>query len=166
MDLGKHAEVFTLTFVLTEKSMPAVATIVLADAQASPVTHNFAPLGPDAQGVWWFEDPTVANAIGNQRISVQLTRPGPPAAGEDSSKRMCRVKLGIHTPILENVTNATISGIAPAPTVAYICRSNMEFIMPERSVKDFDRKTLRKYAYNLLQNANVAIIIEDLQNYY
>lgn len=146
--------------------MPAVATISLADAEATPVTHNFAPLGPDANGVWWFEDPTTASAIGNQRISVQLTRPAPPRNGESSSGRICRVKIGIHVPILENVSNSTISGIAPAPTVAYIPRFNCEFILPERSVKDYDRKTLRKYAYNLLQNANIATIVEDLQNYY
>lgn len=146
--------------------MPAVAAIVLADAQTTPVNHTFNPLGPDANGVWWFEDATTTNTIGNQKISVQLTRPGVPRAGEDSSKRMCRVKIGIHTPILENVTNATISGIAPAPTVSYILRCGIEFMLPERSVKAFDRQTLRKYAYNLLQNANITTIIEDLQNYF
>lgn len=146
--------------------MPAVAAIVLADAQTTPVNHTFNPLGPDANGAWWFEDSTTANAIGNQRISVQLTRPGAPAAGEDSAKRICRVKIGIHLPILETLSNSTVSGILPAPTVSYVCRCNMEFILPERSVRDFDRKTLRKYADNLLANANITSIIEDLQNYY
>lgn len=146
--------------------MPAVAAIVLADAQTTPVNHTFNPLGPDTNGVWWFEDNTTANTIGNQKISVQLVRPGVPSAGEDSSKRMCRVKIGIHTPILENVSNSTISGIAPAPTVAYICRCNMEFMLPERSVKDFDRKTIRKYADNLLANSLIITVIEELQNFY
>lgn len=146
--------------------MPAVAAISLADAQTTPVTHTFNPLGPDANGVWWFEDATTNSAIGYQKISVQLTRPGPAKAGESSSDRICRVKIGIHTPVLENVTNSTISGIQPAPTVSYVCRCNVEFILPERSVKAFDRQTIRKYAYNLLQNANIAVIIEDLQNYY
>lgn len=146
--------------------MPAVAAIVLADAQTTPVNHTFNPLGPDTNGVWWFEDNTTANTIGNQKISVQLVRPGVPSAGEDSSKRMCRVKIGIHTPILENVSNSTISGIAPAPTVAYICRCNMEFMLPERSVKDFDRKTIRKYADNLLANSLIVTVIEELQNFY
>jgi hypothetical protein len=146
--------------------MPAVAAIVLADALATPVNHTFSPLGPDANGVWWFEDPTTTSAIGNWRLSAQLTRPGPPASGDDSSKRVCRVKIGIHIPILENVTNSTISGISPAPTVAYVPRCMMEFILPERSVKDYDRKTLRKFAYNLLQNANIALLVEDLQNHY
>lgn len=146
--------------------MPAVAAIVLADAQTSPVNHTFAPLGPDTNGVWWFEDPTVANAIGNQRLSVQLTRPGAPQAGENSSSRICRVKIGIHTPILETLSNSTVTGIEPAPTVAYVCRCNMEFILPERSVKAFDRQTIRKYAANLLTNSNIVTIVEDLQNFY
>jgi hypothetical protein len=146
--------------------MPANAAITLADAQTTPVSHVFAPLGKDKNDVWWFEDPTVASTIGNQRISVQLTRPGAPTQGTNSSDRIARVKIGIHTPVLETLSSSTISGIPAAPTVAYVNRCNMEFIMPERSVKDFDRKTLRKYAYNLLQNANIAIVIEDLQNYY
>jgi len=146
--------------------MPAVAAIVLADAQTTPVNHTFAPLGPDLNGVWWFEDPTVANTIGNQRISIQLTRPGAPSAGDDSSKRICRVKIGIHLPILETLSNSTVSGILPAPTVSYVCRAMMEFILPERSLKAFDRQTLRKYSQNLLANALVTSVIEDLQNIY
>lgn len=146
--------------------MPAVAAITLLDAQTTPVSHTFNPLGPDVNGVWWFEDNTTTAAIGNQKLSVQLTRPAPAKAGESSSDRICRVKIGIHTPILENVSNSTISGIPPAPTIAYVCRTNMEFILPERSVKAFDRQTIRKYAFNLLQNANIAVIIEDLQNFY
>lgn len=145
--------------------MPAVAAITLADAAATPVSHTFNPLGPDVNGVWWFEERLAASTIGNQRISVQLIRPGAPASGQNSSQRICRVKIGIHTPVLETLSNSTISGITAAPTVAYVDRCNMEFIIPERSVLQ-DRQTIRKYADNLLANANITTVIESLENYY
>lgn len=145
--------------------MPAVAAIVLADAAATPVSHTFTPLGPDANGVWWFEERLAASTIGNQRISIQLTRPGAPSNGEDSSKRICRVKIGIHTPTLETLSNSTISGITAAPTVAYVNRCNIEYIIPERSILQ-DRQTIRKYSDNLLANALVTTVVENLENFY
>lgn len=145
--------------------MPAVASIVLADAQGTPVNHTFLPLGPDTNGVWWFEDQSASSAIGFNRISIQLVRPANPQPAEDSTKRMARVKIGIHTPVLENTTNSTISGIQPAPTVSYICRTAVELILPERSSPQ-NRKDIRKYAQFLLANALVVSVIEDLQNIY
>lgn len=145
--------------------MPAVAAITLLDAAATPVSHTFNPLGPDINGVWWFEERLAASTIGNQRISVQLIRPGAPAQGQNSSQRICRVKIGIHTPILETLSNSTISGIIAAPTVAYVERCNMEFIIPERSVL-VDRQTIRKYADNLLANAQITTVVEQLENFY
>lgn len=146
--------------------MPAVANIVLADAQATPVNHTFIPLGPDTEGAWWFEDQSAASPIGYNRISVKLVRPGVGAAGAVSdASRMARVKIGVHTPILENVTNSTVSGVAPAPTVSYLPRFTGEFILPERSALQ-NRKDLRKYVEKLMADANVTTIIEQLQNYF
>lgn len=146
--------------------MPAVADIVLADAQTTPVNHTFVAIGPDSKGVWWFEDATVANAIGNWKVSVELVKPSLARPGESSLNRTNKVRLGIYMPILENTTNSTISGIAPAPTVSYVCAFKGEYLMPERSTKDFDRKTLRKFSFNLPQNTQIATIIESLQNYF
>jgi hypothetical protein len=146
--------------------MTAVAAIVLADALTTPVNHTFAPLGPDSNQVWWWEDSTTGSAIGNARISMKLTRPGNPKVNEDSSNRVCRVQIGIHTPTLETLSNNTVSGILPAPTVSYITRCNCEFILPERSVRDFDRKTIKKYMINLLANAQVIDMVEELRNVY
>lgn len=141
--------------------MALATAIVLADAQATPVNHTFIPLGPDRNGVFWFEDQSQASPIGFWRISMESKRPGAPAQNDNSAKRMIRVKIGLHQPVLENVTNATVSGIAPAPTVSYIPRSFAEFIIPERSAL-IDRQNMRKMMSNLLANAQVVAAAETL----
>lgn len=144
--------------------MTAVASIVLADAAGTPVNHTFVPLGPDTNGVWWFEDQSAASEIGYNRISLQLVRPGNPAAGSSSANRVSRVKIGLHTPILE-VLSPNDSGFVPPPQVAYITRFSGEFISPERNAL-IDRKTCRKFFKNLLDDTQVVGMIENLQNVY
>lgn len=142
--------------------MAAAANIVLADAQATPVNHTFIPLGPDSNGVWWYEDQSAASPIGYNRISIQLKRPLTSKQGENSATRVCRVQVGIHTPKLEVTSNNTVSGIAPAPTISYTVRCNMEFIIPERSSLQ-DRKDLRKYVDFLAAATPVVDAVENLQ---
>lgn len=141
--------------------MTTATAITLADAQATPVSHVFTPTGMDDSRTFWFVDQSAANAIGYWKISVEIKQPPPASAGQSSDKRVFRVKVGLHEPVLENVTNATVSGIAPAPTVSYVPRSFHEFILPERSAL-LDRKSLRKMSANLLADANIVNVIENL----
>jgi len=145
--------------------MPAVANIVLNDAQATPVAHTFIPLGPDTEGAWWFEDQSGSTPLGYKRISVKLTRPLPGGAGARSdSSRVNRVKITIHDPVQEALGTSD-SGIVPPPTLAYVSRCNIEFVLPERNSLQ-NRKDLRKYADFLLANAQITALVEDLQNYF
>jgi hypothetical protein len=142
----------------------AVANIVLNDALGTPVAHTFIPLGPDKNGTWWWEDQSPANAIGYNRISMQLVRAVNPAQGANSSERVNRVKVGIHTPTLETLGTAD-NGITPPPTVAFTPRCNIEFIMNERSSLQ-NRKDLRKYADFLLAETQLTAMVESLQNVF
>lgn len=145
--------------------MGAVAAIVLADAQGTPVNHTFVPLGPDRNGVWWYEDQSQSTPAGYWRISLQLTRVQPPAnGGSATSNRVNRIKVGLHQPTLE-VLSATSGGIIPAPTVAYIDRAGAEFILPERDTLQ-NRKDSRKMFALLLANAQVVDMVENLVNVY
>ena len=139
--------------------MATATAIVLADAQATPVNHTFSPIGADSNEVYWFVDQSQTNAIGYWKISVEITRPKIAQPGESSKNRVERVRIGLHEPVLETVSNSTVSGIAPAPTVAYIPRSFHEFILPERGVL-LDRKNLRKMSANLLNDANIVAVVE------
>jgi hypothetical protein len=139
----------------------AAVNIVLADAQATPVNHTFIPLGPDKNGVFWFEDQSQASPIGYWRVSVALKRPTNAKAGSSSKDRVLRATIALHEPILENVTNSTVSGIAPAPTIAYANRCFVEFVLAERSSLQ-NRKDLRKMVATLLGEAQVTAIVENL----
>lgn len=145
--------------------MPAVAAITLADAQATPVNHSFVPLGPDSNGVWWFEDQSAASAIGYWKVSVELKRPGQPQAGESSANRVFRVRVALHEPVLETISNSTVSGITPAPTIAYTSRGFIEYVLPERSTLQ-NRKDLRKMLGLLNSDTNITAVVETLQNIY
>jgi len=152
------------TYRVTGKTMKETlmaSSIVLADALGTPVNHTFVPIGRDKNGIFWFEDQSQANAIGFWKIAAELKRPEAPNGKASSDGRSYRVKIGLHEPVLENVSNSTISGIAPAPTLSYVCRSFTEFVMPERASLQ-NRKDLRKMQANLLAEAQILSLVESL----
>jgi len=144
--------------------MSAVTSIVLNDAQATPVAHTFVPIGPDAQGTWWFEDQSASESISFNRISLSLKRASNPSAGSNAGQRMNRVTVGLHTPKLET-TSTNDAGLTPPPTVAYILRCNVEFILPDRSNLQ-DRKDLRKFVDFLMAETQLTSMVENYQNVY
>lgn len=144
--------------------MTAVTSIVLADAQATPVNHTFIPLGPDAKGAWWYEDQSFSTPVGFWRISLAITRAMPPSAGTSAADRITRVKIALHEPTLETLSNNS-AGLVPAPTVAYILRCNVEFLLHERSTPQ-NRKDIRKMMALLLADAQVIAMVESLQGVY
>jgi hypothetical protein len=144
--------------------MSAVANIVLNDAQATPVAHTFLPLGPDSNGVWWWEDQSGTSSIGYNRLSMSLKRPPPATAGQSSDKRVNRVKAVIYTPKVEAL-GVSDSGYTPSPTIAYTPTATVEFVMSERSSTQ-DRKDLRKFMDFLCAEAQLTAMVETLQNVY
>lgn len=144
--------------------MGLATPIVLADALATPVNHTFIPLGPDPTGVWWYEDQSFATPIGYWRVSIHLTRHKPPSAGASAADRVARVKVGLHEPTLETMSNNSL-GLTPAPVVAYVLRTLTEYILHERSTLQ-NRKDLRKM--NALLQADIQVVnaVELLQNVY
>lgn len=145
--------------------MSAVANIVLNDALGSPVAHTFVPLGPDTNGVWWFEDQSPSSVIGYNRISISLVRSKPPGPTQAStSDRVNRVKIALHCPVAETL-GTNDAGVTPPPTLAYISRATIEFILPERNNLQ-NRKDLRKFAQFLLADTQVVGMVETLQNVF
>lgn len=137
------------------------SNIVLADALATPVNHTFVPIGRDKNGVFWFEDQSQANAIGFWRISVELKRPEIANGHASSEGRSYRARVTLNEPILETVSNSTVSGIQPAPTLSYTSRGFTEYVMPERGSLQ-NRKDLRKMMANLQNDAQIIAVVESL----
>lgn len=137
------------------------SNIVLADAQATPVNHTFVPIGRDKKGLFWFEDQSAANSIGYWKISVDLAKPPVAVAKTSSEGRTVRAKIAMHEPVLETVSNNTVSGIAPAPTVSYVPRCFVEFVLPERATLQ-NRKDLRKMIALALAETQITGLVENL----
>jgi len=140
----------------------AVATnIVLADALATPVNHTFLPIGMDpSSDAFYFVDQSQSNEIGYWRIGVRIKAPSAPKAGESSKNRVRRIQISLEEPILEALSNNS-AGYTPSPTVAYIPRANIEYVLHERCSLQ-NRKDLRKMSYNLLNDANIVSVVESL----
>lgn len=139
----------------------AAVNIVLADAQGTPVNHTFVPIGPDKEGVFWFEDQSQATANGYWRVSMSLKRPPIAQAGQSTNGRTFRALIGLHEPVLETLGTNTVSGIPPAPTVSYVSRAFSEYVLPERASLQ-NRKDLRKMMANLNAEAQYIALVEQL----
>ena len=136
--------------------MASNANIVIVDGEATPVTRTF---GPDSieNGVATYKDRASGVPVGYGSIS--LSRPKEPQDKVNGSYK-CVVQLML--PKLETVSGSTTSGFEPAPRVAYNCVARCELWLPVRSVEQ-DRENLRVLLRDLLDDAIVVSLIEDLE---
>jgi len=149
--------------------MPAIAPIILANGETVPVNHTFNPLGQDVKtGIFWFEDtsPRVAatSSIGYPRIGIRTKRELEASVGQSAKNAIARTEVTFAFPQLETVGTSS-SGFTPAPTIAYVDRVKVEFIQSSRDVVA-DRKDNLSYCKNILSNALVVDIVQNLTSLY
>lgn len=138
--------------------MPAIANTILMDGAATPLARTFAPakVSPDAA---MLENRSSGTYIGFDKLVYELSRP---KGNSNVANRNLKLTLRIETPKLEVVSNNTVSGISPAPTVSYRPFGELTFVFPERSSRQ-DRKDLRALFVSLLNHASSIAAIEDLE---
>lgn len=141
--------------------MATRANIVLNDAQTTPVAHTFAP-GDIISGRAQWEDRSATQYIGFNKITMSLVRP---SGDSGVGNRNLKLAIKVETPKLEVVSNSTVSGIAPAPTVSYRPVAELTVTMPERAQLQ-DRKDLQKYLLQLLSNPFVTDLFEKFELAY
>lgn len=149
--------------------MPAISALTLANGESTPVNHTFNPLGQDIKtGIWWFEDQsprvTASSSIGYPRIGIRTKREQELIAGQSSKATIARIELTIALPQLETLGTGS-SGFTPAPTIAYVDRCKMEFILSSRDALA-DRKDALAFAKNLLAHATPVDLIQNLAALY
>lgn len=136
------------------------AAIALLDALGTPVSHTFSVNGsssipvPGSRDVIQraeYVDRSAASAVGNWKINMDYKQ----RASDGTWKQVVHLRL----PVLEVVSNSTVSGIAPAPTVGYVVEAKVEFTIPQRSTL-LDRQNIRKMIANLLANNQVIALVE------
>lgn len=143
--------------------MGALANLTAADGATTPVTHTFVPLGPDSNGVQWFEqtNPVPANAAAAKRISISIKR----AKVGQKLTGVAKITAQMWYPVMETVGTSD-SGITPPPTVAYTLFARIEYFMPERSTEQ-ERKDFRVLTANMIASNQIIVdLITRLQPLY
>lgn len=140
--------------------MGALTNLTANNGDATPVAYTFAPLGPDAKGVQWFEQvtPTPVNGQAAVRVSAYIRRAVKQGPGRQQLTGVARVELAVWLPTMETLASND-AGIIPPPTVAYEQHVRITYLLPERGTTQ-ERKNLRTLAANLI--ANNAIIIDTI----
>lgn len=148
--------------------MPSLASFVVNDGQATPVVHTFSPVRIDEKGVASFFDRSGGIAIGFPRFTISLKEPVNPirvGLASDARKRNYKAIMTWDVPVLESTSAATGTGIAPAPTVAYVHSGRLELILPERGTLA-NRNDLLAYVTNTLWHTTIKSVIQNLEAYY
>jgi hypothetical protein len=146
--------------------MPAFASIVLNDGQATPVAHTFYPQSLDqSKNLAVYADRISGIPLGYPTLMLSLTQPTLPAPRLSSTAdRVFKVRFSMILPLLETLGN-TDAGFTPPPTVAATCRFNQEFIFPERCSLQ-NRKDMLAYAANLLAATHPSQMVQNLDTIY
>lgn len=142
--------------------MPALIALLPNDGETVPVQHTFTPLGPDADGVQWFEQttPAPANSLAAKRFSVSIKR----AAPGKTLNGVARITGRFWMPVMETLATSD-SGIMPAPTVAYQLYAEVRYVIPERSTEQ-ERKNMVALTKNLTSASTILDVIHKLQPLY
>nr|UUW21338.1 MAG: hypothetical protein [Sanya fiers-like virus 28] len=142
--------------------MAAKGNIVINDGQATPVAHTFSPRGPASpDGYHIYEDRVGGIAIGFPLLMFRVKSPST-GAQVSQSNRVYRVAMSIALPTMEVTSPQTGTGIQPAPTVSYVNRASVEYILAERGTLA-NRKDLNAYVKNFLSNAVWTTAVETFE---
>lgn len=151
--------------------MSAFGNIAILDGQATPVAHTFTPLTlfNNASGsiATYVNRASALVDIGFEEIKLSFRTPsGERVAGaKASSERIYKVAMTLKVPVLESTSAATGTGIAPAPTVAYVLTSKVEFLLPARSTTQ-QRKDLRTLTQALLWRPEAVSLVENMEGIF
>lgn len=132
--------------------MSQIANITVNDGAATPVAHVLVPMQTTPSAIW--RDSDVAKPY---RISqFQLTATRKEGAG---AKGLTRVRLALVLPTMGDGTTL------PASEVDYSNQVTVEFILPNRGLKQ-ERDNCRTLMANILQDAQIVSMVDDLQAAY
>jgi len=130
------------------------ANITLTDATpVTPVNRVYSPT-QSGDGLIRWQDRTQAIFVGQNRLTVSQRL-------ADKQARTNKLSWKLETPILEQTSPSTSTGIQPAPTVAYTPIATVEFVLPDRMTTQ-ERKDLLAQLRDLLEEAVVTNQVHDL----
>jgi hypothetical protein len=131
--------------------MAAIADIVIADGQGSPVNHTFTATLQEGINSSWF-DRVSGVVAGYPSIKIQTNL-------DKADADVDKYTISLAVPELEALS-ASASGFTPGPTVAYVERFKGEFIIAKRATQA-QRDNLAAYAKNLMAHAVVTNMVKN-----
>lgn len=137
--------------------MSQKTSITLTDAESTPVARVFYPAVKDSNLYTWHNRASGV-VVGYDALSIQTKLP-------TKSSQATVVSYKLVTPILEQTSPSTSTGIQPKPTVAYNCIGKIELVLPDRSVLQ-DRKNMLSMLRDLIDEALVTEAVETLDPTY
>lgn len=130
------------------------ANITLTDAATpTPVARVYSPT-QSGDGLIRWQDRTQSVFVGQNRLTISQRL-------ADRQAKTNKFVFKLETPILEQTSPSTSTGIQPAPTVAYTPIATMEFVLPERSTTQ-ERKDLLAQLRDLIDETIVTNLVHDL----
>jgi len=130
--------------------LAAIANLVLADGQATPVNKTFSPADCTSSLATWTDRSSGIN-IGFPEVTLSLNK------GNEQMKVLAKVVV----PTLE-VISGSDGGYTPSPKVAYQTMGKVEFTLPARSTLQ-NRKDIVAFIRNLLNNAVITKATEEYE---
>lgn len=129
--------------------MPAIATLAINDGQASPVSHNFAPVSTDGSLAKWADrSPSIPS--GFLGISQEVSPP-------NGNRTVHRVQWGFMFPVV-----ATVDSV---DTVVRFSSAQVTLnIHPDALLQE--RKDILAYVANCLGLATMKTSVENLEPFY
>lgn len=132
--------------------MAQQTAITLTDGASTPVNRVFNPAKRDGDVYRWDNRATgIVAAYDQLTISTRLP---------SKASRATKVQMRLATPIMEQTSPSTATGIQPAPTVAYTLLGEISLVLPERSNLQ-DRRNLLKMMQDLISEALTTAVVEN-----
>lgn len=138
--------------------MSQKTSISLTDnTPTTPVVRVFSPAQKDGS-LYTYHNRAGGIVAGYDQLSVQTRLPS-------KSSKATVVSLKLVTPILEQTSASTSTGIQPAPTVAFNNIAKLEFVLHERSSLQH-RKDILAMARDAIDEALMTEMVENYDATY
>jgi hypothetical protein len=137
--------------------MPARGNLGYNDAAATPVLHTFKPSQSKGDVLVWRD--STQSIYAGQFVLTCMQRVA------DRKTKTTKVTWKLETPVLEQTSPSTSSGIQPAPTVAYTPLATIEWVLPDRMTLQ-ERKDLLALFRGLVSSSTTTDQVQNLDMYY
>lgn len=133
------------------------ANVTLTDAATTPVNRVYYPTQSEPGLIRW-TDRTQAVVAGQNKLTVSQR-------AANKQIHASKIAWKLETPVLEQTSASTSTGIQPAPTVAYTLIAGLELVLPDRCTLQ-ERKDLLAQLRDLINEAIVTSQVHDLDLIY